>query len=254
MRFSNSIKFHCSLQNVSPRVFSGVSECLQCIQHVSGGGEYSAVAVNESYIAVTDDSSKCIHVLSKSGRVIRSFGQDRLSGDICGITFDKNGLILVADSRNHKVLAFTLHGNFVKNIERGDGLFNYPTDLAVSDNGYLYCCDRGNKSISIHDENWDFLWTFESKGEADVCFDRPKSLCIGIDNMVYIADTENQRIYVYNFNGVFQRSFPTRCKPSCIAGCGEYILVTSLAPSILVYTRAGTYVCARRILCGQIKV
>ena len=65
---------------------------------------------------------------------------------------DESGLILVADTGNHRVSIFDKEGSCVHcfgspGLE--DGQFSHPRGIAISPNGSIYVSDSHNKRIQV---------------------------------------------------------------------------------------------------------
>ena len=72
--------------------------------------------------------------------------------DLCGITGELNGFIIVADSRNQCVSIFNKHGNCIHcfgSRRSVNDQFNFPYGIALSPNGNIYISDYDNKRIQI---------------------------------------------------------------------------------------------------------
>ncbi|MCL2108413.1 MAG: stalk domain-containing protein [Oscillospiraceae bacterium] len=83
---------------------------------------------------------------------------------------------------------------------REDALFRKPSDVAVAANGDVIICDTGNNVIrSMNEER---VLTIAGTGqsgysngkEGEVRFDAPRSVAIGADGDIYVADTMNHCI------------------------------------------------------------
>ena len=219
-----------------------LSKCQNVIQHSTGGGMYFGVAVNiESLLAVTENGSKCVHLFTKAGSWVRSFGIEVLGVCLSGITFDLKGNVRVADMGNNKVLKFSQDGRLLQTIHHAGSEsehFNRPTGVSVSPEGLIYICDRSNHRVTVHDEEGMFLLAFGSKGSGPGCFDEPYDVTFGSDGLVYVTDNGNRRVCVWSKVGTFQRDFKTLYDPTCIAATGDnHLLITSLAShTVMVYT------------------
>jgi len=136
-----------------------------------------------------------------------------------GIKVGPDGFIYVADSGNHRIQKFTTGGQFVaawgqpSTIETEAGVpqgFNEPWDVAVAPGGDIYVADTWNHRIQRLDAEGRtvFSWgLFGQYGPGDVAgqsaFYGPRGLAIGPEGRVYVADTGNKRVQVFEPDGRF---------------------------------------------------
>ena len=75
----------------------------------------------------------------------------------CYLSVNKEGLLMVCDSGNHRVQVFEQSGKFVTKFgsegsERGE--FKYPVSTASLSDGRIVVSDRDNHRIQIFDQIW----------------------------------------------------------------------------------------------------
>ena len=121
-------------------------------------------AGGSGWLAVGDSFNNRVQVVSLTGQVIRVLAGDaanglgQLSGDLRSITVcgDAHGdpELLVADSSNHRVVAFRLDGRAARVVcgtgrtGSGAGELNYPAGLTVTATGDLWVVELGNHRVS----------------------------------------------------------------------------------------------------------
>jgi DNA-binding beta-propeller fold protein YncE len=101
---------------------------------------------------------------------------------------------------------------FVLDIETGA---DQPTDLAMAPDGRLYLVDGVNHRVIVLDGEGERKFTFGSKGDGKGKFNRPVGIDISRTGRVFISDTGNRRIQVFDLSGGFINMFPVK------AGVGE---------------------------------
>jgi DNA-binding beta-propeller fold protein YncE len=69
-----------------------------------------------------------------------------------------------------------------------------PRSLAFDSQGRLYVTDTGNKRVVIFDADGNYISQFGSVGMQSGEFDEPVGIVISKDDVIYVADTWNQRI------------------------------------------------------------
>jgi DNA-binding beta-propeller fold protein YncE len=112
-------------------------------------------------------------------------------------------------------------------IGTGPGQFNHPRGIALGPDGNLYVVDSDNHRIQVFDPNGTFLHQWgsncnlaESLGctdpdgdgplhYGDGQFQEPWGIALGPDGRVYVADTWNHRIQVFDPNGTFLAKWGT---------------------------------------------
>ena len=121
-------------------------------------------AGGSGWLAVGDPYNNRVQVVTLTGQVIRVLAGDaanglgQLSQSLCGITvcFDAQGdsELLVADSGNHRVVAFRLDGRAARVVcgtgraGSGAGELSVPVGLAVTATGDLWVVELGNDRVS----------------------------------------------------------------------------------------------------------
>ena len=88
-----------------PRDWKRLGNCQKIMQHSPGGGVYRAIAVNsEGLLAVRDGVNKCVHLLTKYGKLVRSIGKPVLGIFSYGVAFDLKGNVWVTDWSKNKLV------------------------------------------------------------------------------------------------------------------------------------------------------
>ncbi|PLT46472.1 hypothetical protein B8V81_4903 [Paenibacillus pasadenensis] len=130
-------------------------------------------------------------------------------------------------SQNGYVYAESLDG-----YELESGPFKEPQDLFAAPDGTLYVADTGNNRIVHLSREGELLGQFgdaEGKGSLN----EPKGVFAAKDGQeVYVADTKNQRIAVFDGKGKYRREFPAPQSPLLGAGF-------TYSPSKLVLDKRG---------------
>lgn len=124
------------------------------------------------------------------------------------VALDKKGNIYVADTGNNRIQKFDPSGNFLsewgKFAKRRGVQLNNPVSLAYSDEGFghIYVLNSPECRVQKFDTDGNFVkeWPMHQKGEGALC--GPSR--IRVDPRlytVYIADTENNRVIVFDRDG-----------------------------------------------------
>ena len=118
-----------------------------------------------------------------------------------GMTADRSGNILVADTSNGRIQKFSPAGVFLSLFGKtgtNPGELQEPNGLAVDGSGNIYVGDVGNSRIQKFTGDGKFLTQW--KGPAPG-FYGPRDLCITADNFVYVVDQGHARIVKFDSTG-----------------------------------------------------
>jgi uncharacterized protein (TIGR03663 family) len=135
-----------------------------------------------------------------------------------GVAVGPDGRVYVSEGRANRVTVFNADGTIGAAWGRagaGDGEFNEPWGIAVGPTGEVYVADTWNHRIQKFSGDGRFLTAWG--GLADVNnrdpqsapgrFWGPRSIGIGRDGLIYVTDTGNKRIQVFDANGQYVRMF-----------------------------------------------
>jgi len=133
-----------------------------------------------------------------------------------GIAVDEAGNVYVADRDNHRVQKFGADGRFLLTWGSeggGDGQFYNAEGIAVDGAGNVYVTDWGRERVQKFTSNGGFLLylgtegTGAGRGTGDGQFHNPKGISVDRAGNVYVAETINHRVQVFDSNGRFQRKW-----------------------------------------------
>lgn len=79
----------------------------------------------------------------------------------------------------------------------GENSFSSPSDMVITEDGYIYVADTGNKRILISDLEGNYVSTV---GEGDLV--APTGIYVTKDKTLYVADKDGGKVVVYNSSGV----------------------------------------------------
>ncbi|MCP6719852.1 MAG: 6-bladed beta-propeller [Patescibacteria group bacterium] len=194
-------------------------------------------------IWVVEEDNRRLSIFNYNGEFIDNFEITAKAaigdtGEIYGITseplsvaFDSQGNTYLSDFGMSRVFKFSPSGDISfmlgygveageisirteeVSIGTGDGEFdgNYYIEVDSQDN--LYVVDRGNHRIQKFDPNGNFLLKWGRNGGDGTPgnqpgeFNWPHEIAIDKYDNVYIADTFNKRIQIFNSNGGFLHQF-----------------------------------------------
>ncbi|MEK7263566.1 MAG: 6-bladed beta-propeller [Bacteroidota bacterium] len=115
-----------------------------------------------------------------------------------GLLFSEK-VLYVTDAGRHAVVAFTSDGKFLAEYGRrgsGTGEFNYPIQLAASEN--LYIVDALNYRIQEIHRDGMFSSSFGTIGNVAGKFASPKGIAIDSAGFVYVTDAMMDNFQIFN--------------------------------------------------------
>ncbi len=166
------------------------------------------VAASEIAAATDPYSEKARHLLPDF-----IFGQGQLNRPHA-LAVGPNGLLYVADTNNHRVAVFDTEGNLVNTfgtygLAPQPDVFNEPWGLAVAPDGTVYVADTWNHRIVAYSPEGERLreWGVEGANQFGNLYGfwGPRAVAVDAQGLVYVADTGNKRIMVYDGEGTFIR-------------------------------------------------
>jgi len=171
-------------------------------------------AQDRLYVA---DLTDRIQVFDRDGKFLRSWRTPDLNIDgPSGLTIDRYGRLLVADTHFYRVLVYSDRGELL--FQLGDGVqgtgpgqFGYTTDAVVDRAGNFYVAEYGeNDRIQVFTPGGKWVREWGGHGYAPGEFLRPRALAIDDQDRIYVADSGNCRIQVFDTSGKLLRVWGTR--------------------------------------------
>ena len=89
----------------------------------------------------------------------------------------------------------------------GDGMFEYPKGVAVTDIDEIVVADQLNDRVQVFDSNGAFLRFFGHKAVNDGEFKCPSGIVIDKDRNIFVADHSNHKIHILSWEGRHLGSF-----------------------------------------------
>ena len=137
--------------------------------------------------------------------------------------------LYVADSQQHKVVVFGMNGERISEFGKrgnGDGDLNFPTHIAVDEQGLLYVTDSMNSRVQVLDANGGFVRQIGSIGDSPGHFSRPKGVAVDHLGHVFVVDAMFDCLQIFNSDGRMLLSLGQAGQ-----GAGEFWLPNGVAVS-----------------------
>ena len=181
----------------------------------------------EGNIFVADSWNHRVQKFDPQGKVLQSFGS---CGDDKGelnepydILVDTSGTLIVVERYNHRIQFFDMDGKSLGWVgQRGTTLeekladlyetpsdliapplFEFPTSIARDSCGNFFVRDSGNHRIHKFNNRWEKILTFGESGTEPGQFQYPLCISIASNDLLYIADLNNNRIQIFTCFGQY---------------------------------------------------
>lgn len=170
----------------------------------------------EDHLYLADLTDR-IQVFDRDGQFLRSWRTPEFNVDgPSGLTVDRHGRLLVADTHFYRVLVYSPRGEL--SFQIGDGVqgttpgrFGYPTDVVIDREGNFYVSEYGeNDRIQVFSPEGKWLRQWGGHGYEPGEFLKPRALAIDEQDRLYVADSCNHRIQVFDTRGNLLKSWGSR--------------------------------------------
>jgi DNA-binding beta-propeller fold protein YncE len=131
-----------------------------------------------------------------------------------GVAVGPSGKIFVVDFQKSRILRFGNSGKFERVF--GNQHLSHPRDIAVDMWGQVFVADTSNHRIAVFDEEGFFKRAIGREGIFERAFGRgpheqgvlyyPEGVAVDLDGNVFVADSGNNRISVFDKNGDYVRT------------------------------------------------
>ena len=153
-------------------------------------------------VIVADSGNKLIKIFTPDGKFVMKIGGQGLEGSFrfpihcvqCGEYF------IVSDSNEHCIKAFNREGHFQYKFGKrgkGDGEFNYPRFLSVTQSKHLLVCDEDNHRIQVFALDGKFVGKFGTNGSKLGEFSQPISVAVLSNDQIVVSDQSHNRIQIF---------------------------------------------------------
>ena len=165
-----------------------------------------------------------------------------------GISTAPDGTLYLTDDLGHRVAQYHIDGQCIRQIGPAGipsptgvdgfdyrhlvsaGPYHLPTNVAITDSGELFVVDGyGNARVHHFDADGEQVTSWGQSGDAPGAFHVPHGVCVSADERVLVADRENSRIQIFDFQGKLLDIWTDVIRPCQIfAGDNDVFFVAEL--------------------------
>jgi len=168
-----------------------------------------AIAIDGQDLLYIVDMTARIQVFDADGKYLRGWKTPvSKNGRPSGLTIDRAGRLLVADTHYYRALVYdslgerdtsaTLGGT----LGRAPGEFGFVTDVVEDSSGNFYVGEYGDfDRIQKFSPQGEFLLQWGAHGSELGQFRRPQNLAIDSQDRIWVTDACNHRIQVFDGEG-----------------------------------------------------
>jgi DNA-binding beta-propeller fold protein YncE len=163
----------------------------------------------------------CIFVVDKTARIQRFSPEGEYqtgwrmpewqAGKPTGLTVDKAGRVLVADTHYHRVIIFDRDGHELTRFGSegtGPGQFGLPTQVAVDREGDIYVGEYGgNDRISRFSPQLEYKGSMGGPDAGPAALLRPQALAFDAEDTLWVADSCHHRVCRFSREGKLLAQF-----------------------------------------------
>ena len=174
---------------------------------------YGVTADSKGNIYAADQGVGAIFIFSENGDVqLIKHGDDAHMPMVTGLAMDDNDRLFVGDSKLHHVLVF----NAKHAVEASFGADSLvaPAGIALDkENRFAYVVDTQQDQVLVFDaDNYKLLRRIGTGGKKHTLtgpgdFSLPTGVAVDKDGNVYVTDTLNNRVEVFDADGAFVSQF-----------------------------------------------
>ena len=152
-------------------------------------------------VMVADAGNKLIKIFTPDGRFVMKLGeQGSFSYPVHCVQCGE--YLVVSDFTDNCIKVFNREGHFQYKFGKlgaGDGEFNCPWFLSVTQSKYLLVCDHNNHRIQVFELDGRFVGKFGTNGSKLGEFYKPISVAVLSNEQIVVSDFNNQRIQIQIF-------------------------------------------------------
>jgi DNA-binding beta-propeller fold protein YncE len=175
---------------------------------------YGLAVDSKGQLYVADTKVGAIFIFNTENNTVRLIknGVDAHFKSIFGLAMDDNDTLLCSDGGAHHVLVFDSKNKLLTSF--GDGEMKDPNGIAIdTENRFVYVVDTGLDQVLVYDaDSYKLLRRIGTTGKNHTLtdpgdFSKPTNVAVDADGNLYVSDTLNDRIEVFDADGNFIRTW-----------------------------------------------
>lgn len=163
---------------------------------------------DQDQVYIVDKTAR-IQVFDRDGNFLRQWQTpEYANGKPTGLSFNREGLLMVADTHYFRVLFYRPDGTLVEERTLGGefgnqpGTFGLVTDVVEDSQGNIYVSEYGEfDRIQKFDPDGNFVMQWGGHGSEPGQFLRPQNLAVDENDHIWVVDACNDRIQVFDATG-----------------------------------------------------
>ena len=178
------------------------------------GTPYGLAVDSKGLLYVADTKVGAVFIFNPESRDAEfiKHGVDAKFGRIFGLAIDDADRLFVSDGQYSHVLVF--NPQHKQEAQFGDGVMSDPGGLAIDEeNRFLYVANTGSDQVLVYDaDNFKLLRKIGTPGKDHTLttpgdFSKPTNVAVDKNGNLYVTDTLNDRVEVFDAEGTFIRAF-----------------------------------------------
>ena len=138
---------------------------------------------------------------------------------------------------------FGVHLRTIGRKGAGTCQFNRPCGVVSDKNNNIIVVDK-NCRVQVFTETGEFIHSFGSNGRDNGQLMNPVGLSLDTDENIIVTDRGDDRVKVFNMNGIWLKSFDCGGQPVYCVVHGDCYYVSSYSDDcIKVFDKSGTFLC-----------
>ena len=176
---------------------------------------YGVAVDSKGQVYAGDPGVSAIFIFNPETKAVEMIGNGKQArfGSISGLAIDDNDRLYVTDTKMHRVDVFAPGTHALETVFGGDVLYD-PSSIAIDyENRFLYVVDTQSDVVDVFDaDSFKFLRKLGTPGKkhtltAPGTFALPEGVAVDGEGNVYVTDTFNDRVEIFDADGHFISTF-----------------------------------------------